>query len=111
MTLETLHFIHKCAPTSLRAWQRLLGGPLAAVVMTVIVSTTPAFAQPKAVDDRSIRPFTIHVPEAALQDLRRRIAATRWPDRETVSDRTQGTQLAKPCGESTTTAALYSAAR
>jgi len=95
MTLETLHFIHKCAPTSLRACQRLLGGPLAAVVMTVIVSTTPAFAQPKAVDDRSIRPFTIHVPEAALQDLRRRIAATRWPDRETVSDRSQGTQLAK----------------
>ena len=43
----------------------------------------------------SIRPFRVNVPEAALVDLRRRIAATRWPDRETVNDRSQGVQLAK----------------
>lgn len=43
----------------------------------------------------AVRPFPINVPEAALADLRRRIAATRWPDRETVSDRTQGVQMAK----------------
>ena len=42
-----------------------------------------------------IRPFRISVPDAALVDLRRRIAATRWPDQETVSDRSQGAQLAK----------------
>ena len=42
-----------------------------------------------------IRPFRIDVPEEELVDLRRRIAATRWPDRETVSDRSQGVQLAK----------------
>jgi pimeloyl-ACP methyl ester carboxylesterase len=42
-----------------------------------------------------IRPFRIQVPEEALVDLRKRIAATRWPDRETVTDRTQGVQLAK----------------
>ena len=43
----------------------------------------------------SIRPFRIDVPEESLQELRRRVAVPRWPDRETVSDRTQGAQLAK----------------
>ena len=42
-----------------------------------------------------VRPFRIDVPEEELVDLRRRIAATRWPARETVSDRSQGVQLAK----------------
>jgi pimeloyl-ACP methyl ester carboxylesterase len=42
-----------------------------------------------------IRPFRLNVPEEQLVDLRRRIAATRWPDKETVADRSQGTQLAK----------------
>ncbi|MFC3502051.1 epoxide hydrolase family protein [Micromonospora krabiensis] len=41
-----------------------------------------------------IRPFTVQIPDADLADLRRRIAATRWPDRETVPDQSQGTQLA-----------------
>ena len=40
-----------------------------------------------------MRPFRATVPEAALVDLRRRIAATRWPDRETVADQSQGVQL------------------
>src|SRR5664279_1785422 len=40
--------------------------------------------------DVAVRPFRIHVPEEALVDLRRRIAATRWPDREIVSDQSQG---------------------
>jgi len=43
----------------------------------------------------AIRPFRINVPEEALVDLRRRVLATRWPDRETVTDRSQGAQLAK----------------
>jgi len=42
-----------------------------------------------------IRPFRAHVPEEQLADLRRRTAATRWPDRETVTDSSQGPQLAK----------------
>jgi len=42
-----------------------------------------------------VRPFSIDVPEEELVDLRRRVAATRWPDPETVSDRSQGVQLAK----------------
>jgi pimeloyl-ACP methyl ester carboxylesterase len=41
-----------------------------------------------------IRPFRVDVPEQALDDLRRRIAATRWPSKELVADRSQGVQLA-----------------
>lgn len=47
-----------------------------------------------AAEDRSIRPFHIHFPDEQLVDLRRRLAATRWPDQETVTDRSQGAQLA-----------------
>jgi pimeloyl-ACP methyl ester carboxylesterase len=48
-----------------------------------------------AVADNAIRPFRIHVPEEAITDLRRRLAATRWPARETVSDQSQGVPLAQ----------------
>lgn len=47
-----------------------------------------------ATADRSIQPFTVKVPQAAVDDLRRRIAATRWPSKELVADRSQGVQLA-----------------
>ena len=56
------------------------------------VSAT-ASAQPN--EDKSIRPFRVNIPEEQLVDLRRRIAATRWPDQETVNDQSQGIQLAK----------------
>jgi pimeloyl-ACP methyl ester carboxylesterase len=46
-------------------------------------------------EDPSIRRFKVEIPQAALDDLRRRIAATRWPDKETVADQSQGAQLAK----------------
>jgi Epoxide hydrolase N terminus len=42
----------------------------------------------------AIRPFTVDVPQAELDVLRRRILATRWPEKETVADATQGVQLA-----------------
>jgi pimeloyl-ACP methyl ester carboxylesterase len=42
----------------------------------------------------AIRPFRVRVPDADLADLRRRILATRWPERETVADDSQGVQLA-----------------
>ena len=42
----------------------------------------------------AIRPFTIEFPEAELEALRARIAATRWPDKETVADESQGVPLA-----------------
>ena len=40
------------------------------------------------------RPFRVNVPEEELADLRRRIKATRWPDKEAVADQSQGVQLA-----------------
>jgi pimeloyl-ACP methyl ester carboxylesterase len=48
-----------------------------------------------AAEGDAIRPFRINIPEEALVDLRRRVLATRWPDRETVVDQSQGVQLAK----------------
>lgn len=56
----------------------------------VIAAATKA----KAADDTSIRPFRIDVPEEALTDLRRRVRDTRWPERETVTDESQGVRLA-----------------
>lgn len=44
--------------------------------------------------DNAVNPFSINVPEEALVELRQRIAATRWPSRELVADRSQGVQLA-----------------
>jgi pimeloyl-ACP methyl ester carboxylesterase len=60
--------------------------PVAAVAQLDTAQRSPADA---------IRPFRVHVSEEALVDLRRRIAATRWPERETVDDQSQGIQLAK----------------
>ena len=48
----------------------------------------------QAADQNAIRPFQVRVPEAELTELRRRINATRWPERETVTDASQGVQLA-----------------
>jgi hypothetical protein len=47
-----------------------------------------------ATSDSSIRQFQVEVPEAELTELRRRINATRWPERETVADDSQGVRLA-----------------
>jgi pimeloyl-ACP methyl ester carboxylesterase len=58
------------------------------------VSPPAATAAAKPGDD-AIRPFKVHFPDADLIELRRRIQATRWPDKETVKDQSQGVQLAK----------------
>ena len=55
-------------------------------------------------DDVSIRPFHISFPDEALVDLRRRVAATRWPDKETVADASQGVQR-RPTANGRTTRA------
>ncbi|MGF7162214.1 pimeloyl-ACP methyl ester carboxylesterase [Rhodoligotrophos appendicifer] len=49
---------------------------------------------PLSAETSDVRPFQLHVPEEALADLRRRIAATRWPTPELVADATQGVQFA-----------------
>ncbi|WP_404293130.1 epoxide hydrolase family protein [Microvirga sp. RSM25] len=69
-----------------------------AAVFAVSPILTPLAAQPAlagtAAEDTTIRPFRVDIPDEALADLRRRIAATRWPKRETVTDASQGVQFA-----------------
>ena len=60
--------------------------------MTQTSATQPAGKQ--AADKNAIRPFQVNFPEAELTELRRRINATKWPERETVTDASQGVQLA-----------------
>ncbi len=56
--------------------------------------STSAAAVTAATSDASIRPFRFHATQAQLDDLRSRIEATKWPDKETVGDPSQGVQLA-----------------
>ena len=49
----------------------------------------------KPADATGVRPFRVEIPQAEIDELRRRIAATRWPEKETVDDGSQGTPLAK----------------
>jgi pimeloyl-ACP methyl ester carboxylesterase len=63
---------------------------LAASAAPAATASAPGAAQ----GEDAIRPFRIEVPEEALVDLRRRVAATRWPDKEQVADETQGVRLA-----------------
>jgi pimeloyl-ACP methyl ester carboxylesterase len=65
-------------------------GSILILAATLVTPAPPATQQ----SDTAIRPFKAHVPQADIDDLKRRIAMTRWPDKETVSDRSQGFQLA-----------------
>jgi pimeloyl-ACP methyl ester carboxylesterase len=65
---------------------------LAASAATAAISLLPA-SSAAAAENPAIRPFGVDFPDEAIGDLRRRINATRWPDRETVRDATQGVQL------------------
>ncbi|MBV8095103.1 MAG: alpha/beta fold hydrolase, partial [Acetobacteraceae bacterium] len=75
--------------------RRLLSTLAAAGAVGSILRAIPSYAQTVvAAGDNTIRPFHINVPEDALVDLRRRLAVTRWPEGETVTDASQGVQLA-----------------
>ena len=56
--------------------------------------TQTSAKQPSSGQATAIRPFRVNIPEAELAELRRRIKATKWPERETVTDASQGVQLA-----------------
>jgi pimeloyl-ACP methyl ester carboxylesterase len=71
-----------------------LGTVAVAIVAVAAASTLPTQLVAQGARD-AIRPFRVNIPEEQLDDLRRRINATRWPDQETVSDGSQGPQLAK----------------
>jgi pimeloyl-ACP methyl ester carboxylesterase len=65
------------------------------IAASLIFGAVPGFAQTHSTKgtDTEIRPFHIKVSESAVKELRQRILATRWPDKETVSDQTQGVKL------------------
>lgn len=65
---------------------------LAATAAVAAFSLVPAAL--RAAGGEALRPFSIHFPQDQLDDLRRRVQATHWPDREQVPDTTQGVQLA-----------------
>ncbi|KPH06194.1 epoxide hydrolase (plasmid) [Rhizobium acidisoli] len=83
---------------------RLSGRVIAVATASMLLFPVVGFESANAADpvtvstpeknaDERIRPFRIHVPQSQLDDLRERIADTRWPDKETVGDISQGIQL------------------
>jgi pimeloyl-ACP methyl ester carboxylesterase len=75
--------------------------PAAVAALSLLVLVAPGYGQAvkatytqSPADDTSIRPFHFKASDEALADLRRRILETRWPDKETVTDASQGVQLA-----------------
>src|SRR5271165_6667299 len=73
--------------------RQLLSTAAIGIVAAGAASLSPRSSASAATAD-AIRPFRIDVPEQDLADLRRRLAATRWPDKETVADESQGVPLA-----------------
>jgi len=74
--------------------RRFLQTAAMGIAATGALALLPSTRAAAAAGD-AIRPFRVHVPDSQLTDLRRRIRGTRWPDRETVSDQSQGVQLEK----------------
>ncbi len=72
----------------------LAAGSLSRLAFADTAPAVGKITEPANGDKTAIRPFRVHVSEAQLVDMRRRIKATRWPDRETVPDESQGIQLA-----------------
>jgi len=79
--------------------RRSLAVRTAIALLALVTAVIPALADDAlgAVSDnpKAIRPFHINVPQEQLDDLRQRLAATRWPDKETVNDESQGIRLAE----------------
>jgi pimeloyl-ACP methyl ester carboxylesterase len=67
---------------------------LLALTVATLGASNRSGAGTAADDQQAIRPFRVNFPEEQLIDLRKRIDATRWPDKETVTDQSQGVQLA-----------------
>lgn len=90
ISLETpsrRHFIGIAAAT-------LAAGALSRLAFAEPAPGNAEIVQVKGGDKTAIRPLRVHVPDAQLADLKRRVKSTRWPERETVTDASQGVQLA-----------------
>ena len=99
-------------PSTSKPLRSTLAGWAGATALGFVLLASPVFAQTNSTQakasvasqnqptrsatagDDSIRAYRVHVPEKDIKNLRRRLAATRWPDQETVTDRSQGVQLA-----------------
>src|SRR5262245_35376763 len=73
--------------------------PVGHITEPIMTTDTLRYRSPESVtlapsNDPAIRPFRVEIPDAALAELRNRILATRFPERETVSDESQGVPLA-----------------
>jgi pimeloyl-ACP methyl ester carboxylesterase len=68
--------------------------PFKAIAAALTLSVAAFAGATTADESKAIRPFHVHVADAQLADLRNRLAATRWPDKEPVADGSQGAQLA-----------------
>src|SRR5688572_3867411 len=77
--------------TSLSPTRREL---IAVPVAAGAISTLPRTLHAAAGESDAIHPFTFHAPQAELEELRQRIAATRWPEKELVNDHSHGVPLA-----------------
>jgi len=104
MTLNEVQYMPKAhltrdrdgAPRNRR--RTYLASSVAAGALGLALLAVPWRAQAApgtATEDTSIRPFRVHMSDEALADLRRRLQAMRWPDKETVPDQTQGAPLAR----------------
>jgi pimeloyl-ACP methyl ester carboxylesterase len=83
-------------PSIAGMWQTSRAGMAAAMLALAAMPANSADTPktPAGENADAIRPFHVDIPEEALVDLRRRIVATRWPDKELVADASQGVQLA-----------------
>jgi pimeloyl-ACP methyl ester carboxylesterase len=92
------------AGSSSPTWRTVVATVAAAWAFSLVLLAAPCYIQTatekettvaqRETTTTAIRPFHVHVPDEALVDLRRRINATKWPERETVTDASQGVQLA-----------------
>jgi pimeloyl-ACP methyl ester carboxylesterase len=71
-----------------------VAGSLSRLAFAETNQAVTEIAQSSGGDKTAIRPLRVHAPESQLIDLKRRIKATRWPEQETVTDASQGVQLA-----------------
>jgi pimeloyl-ACP methyl ester carboxylesterase len=91
----TLHSLTGRTPLLAPTLAGVIGVFLTAVAASADATLPTARATtPQPNEDRSVRPFKFHASSKALADLRRRVAATKWPSQELVTDASQGVQLA-----------------
>jgi pimeloyl-ACP methyl ester carboxylesterase len=92
--LNRRRFLGAAAATVAASQLGLLAFPRRLEAMTGAMTGTLTDVARQTSSGTEIRPFHVSIPEADLTDLRKRIKATKWPERETVSDESQGVQFA-----------------